>query len=132
VLANTKKNHPNGGIPMAFNLNIFTEEVEELINNKELDALVSMAEAVSKAKKAIVSNRKNEQKRKLNDLKIQERFAKMNEGYILTKAKSRGSEITVQFRNERLTGNYISSSQNGVSITVNGERKIVAFHQIVG
>ena|GEM_PF-4107821 len=117
---------------MAFNLNIFTEEVEELINNKELDALVSMAEAVSKAKKAIVSNRKNEQKRKLNDLKIQERFAKMNEGYILTKAKSRGSEITVQFRNERLTGNYISSSQNGVSITVNGERKIVAFHQIVG
>jgi len=116
---------------MTVDMNGFKEMVQELIEDGNLDVLEMMRETVSKARRTVKSNKKKEEKKKANGQKIQERIKRMSEGVVITSAKETDSEITVRFKNEELVGRFISVTQNGATVFLDGERKVIPFYQVV-
>lgn len=116
---------------MTVDMNTFNEMVQELIENGNLEVLETMRETVSKAKKTVKSNKKKAEKAKATDLKIQERIKRFVEGSAIASSKTTESEITVVFKNEELIARFINNTQNGATVILDGERKVIPFYQVV-
>jgi len=116
---------------MTFDMNNFEEMVQELIEDGNLDVLEKMGKTISKSKKTVKANNRRKDREEKTDARIQERIRKMSEGYAVSSSKKVDSEITVLFKNEELIGRFISTTQNGATVSIDGERKVIPFYQVV-